>query len=62
MKSVLRLVALLLATAFLLQVFFVGRVALMTIVDPQSTSFQRSEAWRVVTEKGSLRWRQPWVP
>jgi monofunctional biosynthetic peptidoglycan transglycosylase len=46
----------------LLQVFFVGRIALMTVVDPQSTSFQRSEAWRVATEKGSLRWRQQWVP
>ena len=62
MKPVLRLIGLLVAAAFLLQVFLVGRIALMTVVDPQSTSFQRSEAWRVTTEKGSLRWRQQWVP
>jgi monofunctional biosynthetic peptidoglycan transglycosylase len=34
----------------------------MAVVDPQSTAFQRSEAWRLVTEKGELRWRQEWVP
>ena len=62
MKPVLRLIGLLVAAALLLQVFLVGRIALMTVVDPQSTSFQRSEAWRVTTEKGSLRWRQQWVP
>jgi monofunctional biosynthetic peptidoglycan transglycosylase len=62
MKPVLRLAALLLAAALSLQVFFVGRIALMTVVDPQSTTFQRSEAWRVTTEHGSLRWRQQWVP
>jgi hypothetical protein len=38
--------------AVLLQLFFVGRIALMAVVDPQSTSFQRSEAWRLATEKG----------
>jgi monofunctional biosynthetic peptidoglycan transglycosylase len=31
-------------------------------VVPQSTSFQRSEAWRIANEKGTLRWRQQWVP
>jgi monofunctional biosynthetic peptidoglycan transglycosylase len=45
-----------------LQLFFVGRIALMAVVDPQSTAFQRSEAWRVTTEKGRLAWRQQWVP
>ena len=44
-----------------LQLFFVGRIALMLVVDPQSTSFQRSEAWRLATN-GALRWRQQWVP
>jgi monofunctional biosynthetic peptidoglycan transglycosylase len=48
--------------ALALQLFFIGRIALMAAVDPQSSTFQRSEAWRViVTEKGSLRWRQQWV-
>jgi monofunctional biosynthetic peptidoglycan transglycosylase len=45
-----------------LQLFFVGRIALMTVVAPQSTSFERSEAWRIVTEQGRLPWRQQWVP
>ncbi|HEY1103653.1 MAG TPA: monofunctional biosynthetic peptidoglycan transglycosylase [Burkholderiaceae bacterium] len=45
-----------------LQLYFVGRIALMALVDPQSTSFQRSEMWRIATEKGQLRWRQQWVP
>ena len=30
-----------------LQLFFVLRIALMLVVDPQSTAFMRSEAWRV---------------
>ena len=34
----------------------------MTVLDPQSTTFQRSEAWRLQTTKGGLRWRQQWVP
>jgi monofunctional biosynthetic peptidoglycan transglycosylase len=34
----------------------------MAVVDPQSTAFQRSEAWRIATEKHQLRWRQQWVP
>ena len=44
-----------------LQLFFVGRIALMTSVAPQSTAFQRSEAWRIQNEKGRLPWRQQWV-
>ena len=55
---------LLLAAAFLgLQLFFIGRIALMAVVDPQSTAFQRSEAWRLATAPGArFRWRQEWVP
>ena len=34
----------------------------MLVIDPQSTAFERSEAWRVATEKGELRWRQQWIP
>ena len=45
-----------------LQVFFALRIALMTRVDPASTSFQRSEAWRLMTSTGSLPWRHEWVP
>ena len=34
----------------------------MTVVAPQSTAFERSEAWRILNEKGHLPWRQQWVP
>jgi monofunctional biosynthetic peptidoglycan transglycosylase len=47
--------------ALALQLYFLGRVALMASVDPQSTTFQRSEIWRIVTTKGALPWRQRWV-
>ena len=44
-----------------LQLFFVARIALMAVVAPESTAFQRSEAWRVLQERGTLRWRQQWL-
>lgn len=54
---------LLAAVAFLaLQLYFVGRIALMAVVAPQSTAFQRSEAWRIASETRRLPWRQDWVP
>jgi monofunctional glycosyltransferase len=61
MKAALRWVALLFVAAMALQIFFVIRIAVAATVDPQSTSFQRSEAWRIATQKGKLRWRQQWV-
>lgn len=61
MKGVLRW-ALLLALALLfLQLYFVARIATMAVVAPQSTAFQRSEMWRIATDKGALPWRQQWV-
>jgi monofunctional biosynthetic peptidoglycan transglycosylase len=62
MKAVLRWVALLVIAFVALQLFFVGRIALMAVIDPESTTFQRSEAWRIATERDRLRWRQEWVP
>jgi monofunctional glycosyltransferase len=62
MKGIGRWALLLVLSALALELFFLARIAVMVAVDPQSTSFQRSEAWRVTTEKGSLRWRQQWVP
>ena len=44
-----------------LQLTFVVRVAGMAMIDPQSTAFQRSEAWRLLSQTGSLPWRQQWV-
>ncbi|HSV44722.1 MAG TPA: transglycosylase domain-containing protein, partial [Ramlibacter sp.] len=62
MRGLLRMVALGLLAALALQLFFLARIALSATVDPQSTAFQRSEAWRIANEKGRLRWRQQWVP
>ncbi len=59
MRSLGRFLLLALVAALALQLFFVGRIALMVVVDPQSTTFQRSEAWRLASA-GTLRWRQDW--
>lgn len=56
-----RLLALLLVAGIGLQLFFVARIALMAVVDPQSTTFQRSEAWRLFAETGRITWGQQWV-
>ncbi len=45
-----------------LQLFFLARIATMAAIDPQSTSFQRSEAWRLMNSPKGLKWRQQWVP
>ena len=62
MRPLLRWVVLVVAAALALQVFFVARIALMVVVDPQSTAFQRSEAWRIWHARGDVPWRQQWVP
>ncbi len=56
-----RLLGLLLLSLLAVQIFFLLRIALMTLVDPQSTSFQRSEAWRLLNERGRIDWSQQWV-
>ena len=56
-----RLAGLMLAAVLALQLFFVARIALMAIIDPQSTTFQRSEAWRLLRERGRIEWSQQWV-
>lgn len=56
-----RLAALLLLGALALQLYFAGRIALMNVLAPQSTTFQRAEAWRILTEQGALPWSQTWV-
>ncbi len=61
-SRILRWLLLVALAGVALQLFFIGRIALMAVVDPSSTTFERSEAWRIVTEKDALRWRQQWVP
>ena len=62
MKPLFRWLGLALAAVLALQLFFVARIAIMAAVAPQSTAFERSEAWRIFAEKGRLPWRQQWVP
>ena len=62
MKGVLRWMLLVLVAALALELFFVLRIATMAAIAPQSTAFQRSEAWRIASQKHQLRWRQQWVP
>jgi monofunctional biosynthetic peptidoglycan transglycosylase len=62
MKPLWRALALVVAAGLALQLFFLVRIALAANVDPQSTTFQRSEAWRLARGKTSLRWSQQWVP
>jgi monofunctional biosynthetic peptidoglycan transglycosylase len=61
LKQAFRLLALLALCLLALQVFFIGRIALMAVVDPASTTFQRSEMWRLLTETGRITWGQQWV-
>ena len=56
-----RALTLVLLSALALQLYFLARIALMTVVDPQSTTFQRSEAWRLLTEKHQILWSQQWA-
>jgi monofunctional glycosyltransferase len=63
MKALARWLLLVGVAALALQLFFLFRIALMATVDPQSTAFQRSEAWRLLsTRPHAFRWRQQWVP
>ena len=61
LRQIGRLLGLLLLSLLALQVYFLLRIALMTLVDPQSTSFQRSEAWRLLSAHGRIDWSQQWV-
>jgi len=61
LREALRLLALVIVCALALQLYFLVRVALMTVVDPQSTSFQRSEIWRLLTQKHQVAWSQQWT-
>ena len=61
LRSLLRLAGLLLLALLALQLYFAGRIVAMNWLDPESTAFQRSEAWRVGQTTGQLKWRQEWV-
>ena len=62
MTAFFRLTLLIFLAGLSLQLYFVGRIALMAVVDPESTAFERSAVFSVVTTTGRLKWRQQWAP
>ncbi|MEO6030497.1 MAG: transglycosylase domain-containing protein [Burkholderiaceae bacterium] len=56
-----RLVGLVLLSGLALQIFFLARIGLMTVADPGSTTFQRSEAWRILLQERHPAWSHQWV-
>ena len=52
MKSALRLLVLVVLAGLGLQIYFVVRIALMAVIDPESTAFERSEVWLVAKNTG----------
>jgi len=61
MRQAARILSLLVISALALQLYFLARVGLMLVVDPQSTTFQRSEIQRLAMEQHRLLWSQQWV-
>lgn len=62
MKAFGRWLAIVLCALLALQVFFVARIALAVWWNPQSTTFQRSEMWRIWHQSAQHRpWQQQWV-
>jgi monofunctional biosynthetic peptidoglycan transglycosylase len=61
-RPVLRWLLLMLVAGLALQIFFLARIAVMTRVAPESTAFERSQAWKIANTQDRLRWRQDWVP
>ena len=60
-RALAQILALLLLSALALQLFFLARVALMTVIEPQSTTFQRSEIWRLLSQGHQVAWSQQWA-
>lgn len=60
-RSLLRMLGLFGLCLLALQLFFVARVAVMVVLDPESTTFQRSEMLRLAVEKHHIAWSQQWV-
>ncbi len=61
-----RVAALIALSVLALQLYFFARIALMAIVNPQSTTFQRSEITRLVSEslvnnRHQVLWAEEWV-
>ena len=58
MRALLRLLGMAAVALLALQLFFLARIALMRVAMPESTTFQRSEMWRLVVDRHELPWLQ----
>ncbi len=58
MRALGRWLMLLVLAVVALQLFLVLRIAAMNWITPESTSFQRSQAWLILKQQGQLPWRQ----
>lgn len=58
MRSLGRWLLLLFLACVGLQLFFALRIVGMNWMTPESTSFQRSQAWQILMRQGQLPWRQ----
>ncbi len=60
-RAAWRLLGMLAMSLLALQLFFAARIALMRVIAPESTTFQRSELVRIAATKHALPWSQQWV-
>jgi len=60
-RSIGRFVLLVLVCFAALQVGFVLQIVAMLGLDPRSTTFQRTEAWRLALSPPPLAWQQRWL-
>jgi monofunctional biosynthetic peptidoglycan transglycosylase len=58
MRALGRWLLLLVLAVMALQLFFALRIVAMNWIAPESTSFQRSQAWQIFKQQGQLPWRQ----
>lgn len=61
LQHVRRVVLLLGVGLVALQLSFALRIVAMRWIDPVSTTFQRSEAWRLLSTQGRIEWSQQWI-
>jgi monofunctional biosynthetic peptidoglycan transglycosylase len=60
MKAFSRWCLLLLMAGLGLQLFFALRIGTMAFIAPESTAFERSQVWQILSRDGRLPWRQEW--
>ncbi len=62
LRVALRFLLLLVGAALALQLLWLGKVVAMLAVNPESTAFQRAQAYALATDGNLGKWRHVWVP